>query len=439
MRNKILGIPVKDADIVCLGDGVLLAEKVAEMFNPKPYVAFFKTFGTAQIKLTDYELEFVGARKESYNENSRKPQVTKGNFNDDLARRDFTINTLAISLQKEDYGQLIDNFNGLKHLEAKIIITPLEPETTFSDDPLRMLRAIRFAAQLQFSIATPTLNAIAAMKDRIKIVSQERITDELNKIIMSKKPSIGFAHLFNTGLLHIIFPEMANLAGAENIDGQSHKDNFWHTVEVLDNICIHTKNIWLRWAAILHDIAKPHTKKFDNKVGFTFHGHEVVGAKIVPKIFKALKLPMQDNMRFVQKMVLLHLRPISLTKESITDSAIRRILFEAGDDFESLMLLCNSDITSKNPKKVKRFLENFALVKQKCAALEERDKIRNWQPPITGEIIMNTFNLKPSKIVGDIKTNIREAMLEGEIESTLEAGIAYMNTIAKNIYNLNII
>jgi poly(A) polymerase len=426
VRNKILGIAVKDADILCLGNGMQLAEEVANNFSPKPPVSFFKTYGTAQIKLTDYELEFVGARKESYNSQSRNPTVSVGTFNDDIARRDFTINTLAVSLQEHNYGHIIDNYNGLKHLEQKLIITPLDPITTFNDDPLRMLRAIRFASQLQFTIAPITLEAISSMAERIKIITQERITDELNKIILSKKPSIGFAHLYHTGLLKIIFPEMANLAGAENIEGLGHKDNFWHTLEVLDNISKHSKDIWVRWAAILHDIAKPHTKRFDKKVGFTFHGHEVVGAKLVPQIFKKLKLPMQDNMRFVQKMVLMHLRPISLTKNNITDSAIRRLLFESGEDFESLMLLCNSDITSKNPKKVQRFIENFALVKEKCIALEANDKIRNWQPPITGEIIMQTFNLTPGKLVGDIKTDIREAMLDGKIENTLEAGLAYL-------------
>jgi poly(A) polymerase len=429
VRNKILGLPVKDADIVCIGDGVLLAEKVAEQFNPKPTVAFFKNFGTAQIKLHDYEIEFVGARKESYRRESRKPEVVPGTFADDIARRDFTINTLAISLQQENYGELVDYYNGIIDLENKCIKTPLEPETTFSDDPLRMMRAIRFASQLQFNIHEDTLQGIRNMKERIEIVSKERITDELNKIILSKKPSIGFALLYETGLLQIIFPEMHALSGAEFIDGRGHKDNFWHTLQVLDNVAVKSKDLWLRWAAILHDIAKPPTKRFDKKVGFTFHGHEVVGAKMTPKIFKALKLPMQDNMRFVQKMVLMHLRPISLTKESITDSAVRRLLFDAGDDLESLMMLCDSDITSKNPQKVRRFLENFELVRQKCADLEERDKIRTWQPPITGEIIMDYFGLTPSKLVGDIKTAIREAMLDGVIAATKEDGLQLMHEI----------
>jgi poly(A) polymerase len=429
VRNKILGLPVKDADIVCIGDGVLLAEKVAEQFNPKPTVAFFKTFGTAQIKLSDYEIEFVGARKESYRTESRKPDVLPGTLADDIARRDFTINTLAISLQQENYGQLLDNYNGLVDLENKCIKTPLQPETTFSDDPLRMMRAIRFAAQLQFTIHEETLQGIKHMKERINIVSKERITDELNKIILSKKPSVGFALLFETGLLNLIFPEMHALSGAELIDGKGHKDNFWHTLQVLDNVAVRSKDLWLRWAAILHDIAKPATKRFDKKIGFTFHGHEVVGAKITPRIFKTLKLPMQDNMRFVQKMILMHLRPISLTKENITDSAIRRLLFDAGDDFESLMMLCDSDITSKNPHKVKRFLENFELVRQKCADVEEKDKIRTWQPPITGEIIMSYFKLEPSKLVGDIKTAIRDAMLDGVIPTTKEAGLQYMHNL----------
>ncbi len=430
VRNKILGLPVKDADIVCIGDGVLLAEKVAENFNPKPTVAFFKTFGTAQIKLKDYEIEFVGARKESYRQESRKPDVVPGTLADDLARRDFTMNTLAISLQQENYGQLVDSYNGLLDIEKKCIKTPLEPETTFSDDPLRMMRAIRFAAQLQFTIHEETLLGIIKMKDRISIVSKERITDELNKIVLSKKPSVGFGLLYETGLLQLIFPEMHALSGAENIDGKGHKDNFWHTLQVLDNVAVRSKDLWLRWAAILHDIAKPATKRFDKAIGFTFHGHEVVGAKMTPRIFQTLKLPMQENMRFVQKMVLMHLRPISLTKENITDSAIRRLLFDAGDDFDNLMLLCDSDITTKNPKKVIRFLENFELVRQKCADLEERDKVRTWQPPITGEIIMNHFNLQPCKLVGDIKTAIKDAMLDGIIPATTEAGLQYMQVLA---------
>jgi poly(A) polymerase len=425
-RDKILKRPVKDIDIVCVGDGLALAEAVSAYFSHKYPLSLFKNFGTAQLKLPDYEIEFVGARTESYASDSRKPLVEAGNLQDDQNRRDFTINALAISLQPDNYGELLDPFNGVADLQNKIIRTPLAPEATFSDDPLRMLRAIRFASQLQFTIEENTLAGIHAMRERISIISQERITDEVNKIILSKKPSIGFAHLFETGLLSIIFKEMQALAGAEYIDGKGHKDNFWHTLEVLDNICHRTKNLWLRWAAILHDIAKPPTKKFEEGHGFTFHGHEVVGSKMVPKIFRQWKLPLGEEMRFVQKMVFLHLRPISLTKNNITDSAIRRLLFDAGNDYDSLMQLCESDITSKNPNKVKRYLENFELVRQKCADLEARDAVRNWQPPITGEIIMEHFNLNPSKQVGDIKNAVKEAMLDGIIPSTLEAGRAYM-------------
>ncbi|MBC7936670.1 MAG: HD domain-containing protein [Rhizobacter sp.] len=453
VRDKLLGRPTKDIDIVCTGDGIALAKKVAERFDPIPAVNIFKTYGTAQIKVffnteesdvpvpsslergwgEALEIEFVGARKESYRPESRNPDVVPGSLEDDQNRRDFTINALAISLNIKDYGKLTDPFGGIKHLEEKLIKTPLEPGKTFSDDPLRMMRAIRFAAQLDFEIADETIASITAQASRIKIISKERIADELNKILMSKKPSVGFDWLYKTGLLQIIFPQMVALAGAEYIDGKGHKDNFYHTLQVVDNICEHTADLWLRWAAVLHDIAKPVTKRFEEGHGWTFHGHEVVGGRMVPKIFAQLKLPQNEKMLFVRKMVELHLRPISLTKDSITDSAIRRLLFDAGDDFESLMILCKADITSKNKQKVKRFIENFEMVQERCAELEEKDHIRNWQPPITGEIIMETFNLQPSKEVGIIKDAIRNAILDGIIPNDYDAAVAYMHVKAVEI------
>lgn len=426
VRDLLLKRDSKDIDFVCVGSGIALAKGVHEALGGDLPFTVYKRFGTAMIKNGAEELEFVGARKESYRKDSRKPVVEDGSLEDDQNRRDFTINAMAICLNPDRFGELVDPFDGVRDLRRKMIRTPLEPEQTFSDDPLRMMRAIRFASQLGFDIDADTFSAISEMADRIKIVSAERVIVELNKIVLSPTPSYGFKLLFHSGLLKHIFPEMVALQGVSTIEDKSHKDNFYHTLQVLDNISKHTDDLWLRWAAIMHDIAKPPTKRFNKKVGWTFHGHEDKGARMTPGIFRRLKLPMGDSMRFVQKLVRLHLRPIALVKDHITDSAVRRLLFDAGDDIESLMMLCRADITSKNNHKVKRYLANFDKVEQKMREVEEKDKIRNFQPVISGEMIMETFDLKPGRVIGEIKESLKEAVLEGVIRNEHSEAYDYM-------------
>lgn len=432
VRDLILDRPSKDIDIVVVGNGLDLAEKVAAKLRVKK-VTRFKSYGTAHFNYKDLDIEFVGARKESYQRDSRKPIVEDGTLEEDQKRRDFSINALALSLHEDNFGDLIDPFNGIADLEKGIIRTPLDPETTYSDDPLRMLRAIRFATQLDFKIEIESLNAIKENAERLSIISAERISDELNKIILSDTPSRGFKLLNSTHLLHQFFPEMVNLAGVETINGHSHKDNFYHTLEVLDNIAEHTDDLWLRWAAILHDIAKPPTKRYNPKTGWTFHGHEDLGAKMVPKIFRRMKLPMDAKMKYVQKLVRLHLRPIALVKGDVTDSAIRRLLNEAGDDIEDLMLLCNADITSKNDFKVKKYRNNFKKVEEKLKTVEEKDSVRNFQPPIDGQLIMETFDLKPCSEIGTIKQRIKEAILEGTIQNDYDEAFEMMLNLGEEL------
>ena len=432
VRDVFLQRDSKDIDIVVIGKGIDFARKVASELKPSKF-SFFENFGTAQVLYGDLVLEFVGARKESYERNSRKPFVEEGTLQDDQDRRDLTINAMSIGLNKENFGKLLDPFNGLDDLEHQIIRTPLDPDTTFSDDPLRMMRAIRFATQLGFRIDHATYEGIERNRERIGIISQERITDELNKIILSPVPSIGFEYLFDTRLLHIIFPEMVALHGVETLNGLSHKDNFYHTLKVLDNLAQLSDDLWLRWAAILHDIAKPSTKRFEPGTGWTFHGHEDKGSRMVKPIFRRMKLPLNDRMKFVEKMVLLHLRPIVLSQDVVTDSAVRRLMMEVGEDIDALMMLCRSDITSKNEKKVERIKKNFALVEEKIRDVAERDYLRNWQPPVTGNDIMANFEIVRKEDIGVLKTRVKQAILDGFVPDTYEDAMLYLKNMAKEL------
>jgi tRNA nucleotidyltransferase/poly(A) polymerase len=431
VRDLILERASKDVDFVCLGDGVLMAKQVAKALGKDANLSVYKNFGTASIHYHEFEYEFVGARKESYRKDSRNPVVESGSLEDDQNRRDFTINAMAISLNVDSYGELIDPFNGVGDIDKRIIRTPVSPALTFTDDPLRMMRAIRFATQLSFDIDPDTFQGIIDSKERISIVSQERITDELNKIILSDTPSYGFKLLFHSGILELIFPEMVRLQGVEKINGKGHKDNFYHTLQVLDNIALMTKGLWLRWAAILHDIAKPATQRFHEKSGWTFHGHEDMGSKWVPKIFRRMKLPLDDRMKYVQKLVKLHLRPIALVNKQVTDSAVRRMVFEAGGDVNDLMILCRADVTSKNPERVEKYQRNFSKVEKKIKEVEERDRIMNFQPPVTGEMILEMFDIEPSKLIGNIKTEIKEAILDGKIANDKEEALNMLMDLGK--------
>lgn len=432
VRDILLSRPSKDADILVVGDGLKFSDAVHKAIGKGKY-SYFKNFGTANIRFNNgFELEFVGARKESYQRNSRKPIVEDGNFLDDIARRDFTINTLAISLNESNFGELVDTYNGLEDLRNRTIRTPLEPEVTYSDDPLRMMRAIRFASQLNFSIDKTSFKAISKVKNRIEIISQERISDEVNKIMLSPKPSIGFELMYESGLLELILPELVDLKGVEDKDGVKHKDNFYHTLKVVDNVCLTSNSLWLRWAAMLHDIGKAPTKRFDKKAGWTFHGHEVVGARMTKKIFTRLKLPLGNEMKYVQNLVNLHLRPIALTQD-VTDSAIRRLIVDAGNDIEDLFKLCKADITSKNSKKVRRIIKAFEGVEEKVKLVEERDRLRNWKNPITGEDIMQYFSIKPSKTIGDLKELVKEAIMNGDIENNREMAFELMKKLGNEM------